>query len=76
MKREEMKSILNSELSYIPRGNRGSAQNMFRLYYYHFRRSDLAKEQRGKVQILKKTIEYTKEQYPDFSPEYDEIFSK
>ena len=76
MKREEMQSILNSELSRIPRDYKGSPQNAFRLCYYHFRRIDLAREQKGKLQILKNTIEFIKEQYSDFSPKFDDDFFK
>lgn len=76
MKREEMRSIISSELDHIPRDYRGSPQNMFRYSYYHFRRRDLATLQKGKVEVLKSTIEFIEKQYPDFSPKFDDDFFK
>jgi hypothetical protein len=76
MKREQMQSMLNSELSHIPRGYKGSPQNILRLHYYHFRRSDLAKVQKGSLQILEEAVKYTQKKYPDFLPKYDNAFFK
>ena len=67
VKREEMNRIVQSELKHIPRGLRGSTQNILRLYYNSIRRHDLSINSKTTAkESLEKALEYLRKQYPDY----------
>ena len=72
MKREEMNRIVQSELKHIPRGLRGSTQNILRLYYNSLRRHDLSINSKTTAkESLEKILEYLRKDYPGYSFQYD-----
>jgi hypothetical protein len=62
---------VDKDLEYIPRGIKGSAQNIFRLYYSDLRRHDLAETSKTKNETLKQAADNVKKEHPDFVPKYD-----
>jgi len=68
---------VKKELKYIPRGD--IYQNELRMAYWLFRMHSLgkkAKVKETKEDVLKKSIEAVKRDYPDFIPTYDKNFFK
>ncbi len=76
-KLKEMREQVKKELEYIPRGN--LPQNELRMYYWPLRMNSLgrkAKSSETKENILNKSIETVKKDYPDFIPQFDRKFFK
>jgi len=75
MKREEMRREINEELKHIPRGFRGSNQNLLRFYYNGMRMTDLGRNPASPAkETLIRAIEAIKKDKPDFLPIYDREF--
>lgn len=72
MKRDEMIQRIDFELQHVPRAERGSVQNAFRMLYNFHRRKDLARhrEARASTTLMKAIASVTRE-YPYFSPSFD-----
>ena len=62
---------VDKELQHIPRGIKGSAQNMLRLYYSDLRRHDLAETSKTRNETFKQAVDNVKKDNPDFVPKYD-----
>jgi len=75
MEREMVNKIIKFELSYVPKGSKGSTQNRLRFYYVAYRRKGLAKGL-SREQCLKDAIEKLKKDHPRFDPAFDEDFFK
>lgn len=76
-KLKEMREQVKKELEYISRGN--TSQNELRMHYWPLRMHSLGKKAKiseTKEEILKKSIEAIKKDYPDFVPIYDKKFFK
>lgn len=76
-KLKEIREQVKKELEYIPRGN--TPQNELRMYYWPLRMHSLGKKAKfneTKDEVLKKSIEAIRKDYPDFVPQYDENFFK
>ena len=76
-KLKEMREQVKKELEHIPRG--GLPQNELRMYYWPLRMNSLGKKAKSnetKEDILRKSIETVRKDYPDFVPQYDEKFFK
>lgn len=71
MKLTEIKSQVEEDMKYIPRGIKGSSQNMLRVFYNAMRMHDLAKTSKSKEETLKQAIDNVKKDDPDFVPDYD-----
>jgi len=71
MKLTEINSQVKEDLEHIPRGVKGSAQNLLRLYYSDLRKHDLAKTSKTKNETLKQAVDSVKKDHPDFFPKYD-----
>lgn len=74
-KLKEIREQVKTEMEHIPRGNQ--PQNYLRMFYWPLRMNSLGKKSknnRSKEDILKQSIEAVKKDYPDFIPQYDEIF--
>jgi hypothetical protein len=69
--RSELLTQVKEELKHIPRGSRGSTQNIFRLYYYSQRMHDVAKTSKTKNETFKEVINSVKKEHPNFVPKYD-----
>ena len=78
MKRDEMIQRIDVELDHIPRGDKGSTQNAFRMHYNIHRRKDLAQRRDSPAsQTLIKAITSVTQEYPYFSPSFnDDFFQK
>jgi len=75
MKKEEMRKIVNEELTHISK--EGVDQNILRMFYNTIRSHDLSKfEDTPKEESLKKAIKSVKKQNPNFVPSYDKDFFK
>jgi hypothetical protein len=77
----QMEQIVGEELKHIPRGEPCSPQNFLRGVYHMMRMHDLSRanngeEPKGKLKILKESIERVKRTYPDtdFVPDVDWFF--
>jgi len=75
---KQMRQIVDEELEHIPEGEKGSPQNFLRSVYNGMREHDLSRanhgeEPKGKLEILKESIECVKRDYPDphFDPNVD-----
>ena len=77
---EKMREQVKKETEHIPRGN--LPQNMLRQYYFDLRMNSLGKKAQKsetKEDVLKKSIELVKKNYPDFPdfiPQFDKHFFK
>ncbi len=75
MKREEMRKRIDEELKHIPHFDRGSDQNIFRVYYNSMRRHDLSQNPALPAKhTLIRAIEAIKKDRPDFKPIYEREF--
>lgn len=75
MKKEELNKRLAEELEHIPRGHRGSPQNLLRAAYNMVRRHDLSVDPAiSQGASLKKALEEIGKTAPDFMPAYDTQF--
>jgi hypothetical protein len=74
--RDEIEGIVSSELEHIPRGLRGSSQNMLRMLYNMLRRHSLTISiiPPTKEEVLREAVNAVREEDPDFTPEYDKDF--
>jgi hypothetical protein len=77
----QMEQIMGEELKHIPRGEPCSPQNFLREVYHMMRMHDLSRANngeapKGKLEILKESIESVKRTYhdPDFVPEWTRFF--
>jgi len=76
-KLKEIREQVKKELEHIPRGNQ--PQNELRMFYWSLRMNSLGKKSKNndtKEEILKKSIEAIKKDYPDLNPQFDENFFK
>lgn len=76
-KLKEIREQVKEELDRIPRGNQ--PQNELRMFYWPLRMNSLGKKSQNndsKEEILKKSIEAVKKDFPDFVPQFDERFFK
>ncbi len=74
-KLKEIREQVKNELEHIPRGNQ--PQNELRMYFWPLRMNSLGKKAKNnetKEDVLKKSIEEVKNDYPDFIPQFDEKF--
>jgi len=71
MKLTEIKSQVEEDMKHIPRGIKGSSQNMLRVFYNDMRMHDLAKTAKSKKETLKQAIDNVKKDNPDFVPKYN-----
>ncbi len=74
-KLKEIREQVKGELKYIPRGS--FPQNELRLFYWLLRMHSLGKKAKSnetKEEVLKKSIEGVKKEYPDFVPQFDGNF--
>jgi hypothetical protein len=67
---------IEEDLKHIPRGIKGSPQNMLRLYYQDVRKHDITKTAKTKEDTLRELLVRMKKEYPDFQPEYDHDYFK
>lgn len=75
MKQKKMNDTMKSELIHIPRGSKGSLNNLLRTYYNMRRRNDLAQENpRGQSAILKEIVTMLRVKFPDFDPDFNKNF--
>jgi len=77
MNKEEMDKLIGEELDHIPRGLRGSPQNLIRLYYSGMRKTSLRRDATTKTtkeDVLLQVINELKKNNPDFKPSYDPEF--
>jgi len=66
--------IIKRELKHIPRGDKGSLQNILRFSYNILRRKHLT-QRKSRHETLKELVERMQRIHPDFTPIYDkEIF--
>lgn len=76
-KLKELREQVKSELDHIPRGN--IPQNELRMFYWPLRMRSLgrkAEKSETKEEILKKSIDIVKKDYPDFVPNFGKEFFK
>ncbi len=74
MKKSKLNAILKEELEHIPRGYRGSEQNILRAAY-NIRRRNLARAENSPAkQSLRAAIAAVKRDNPEFIPEYNKEF--
>lgn len=73
MKRAEVNEIIKQELTYIPKGSKGSIQNRLRFCYSASRRKGIANG-KSRQQCLNETVGRLKADYPKFEPEFDKNF--
>lgn len=76
-KLKEIREHVKEELNHIPRGSQ--PQNELRMFYWPLRMNSLGKKSQNndsKEEILKKSIEAVKKDYPRFVPQFDEFFFK
>jgi len=75
MKREELKERLATELERIPRADRGSTQNFFRVAYNMVRRHDLSVDPNtGRRASFKRALEQVRKTALNFAPVCDRRF--
>jgi Mn-dependent DtxR family transcriptional regulator len=76
--RDEIEKIVGPELEHIPRGARGSSQNMLRMLYNMLRRHSLtiSATPQTKEEVLREAVNAVREEDPDFTPEYEKDFFK
>ena len=73
--RAEIETTVSAELEHIPRGARGSSQNMLRMLYNMLRRHSLATGiPQTKEEVLRAAVNAVREEDPEFTPEYDKDF--
>lgn len=75
MNKQEMDSM-TEDLKHMPRGLKGSNQNMLRLLYSDIRKHDIATSAKIKEVTLKNAIAELKKQDPSFTPSYDRNYFK
>ena len=77
MKKEEMNKRIRDEIEHIPRADKGSPQNTFRMMYNIHRRRDLARQADAPASrtLIKAMVSVTRE-YPRFSPSFRSDFLK
>ncbi len=71
----EMRKKVKSELEYIPRG--GMPQNLLRSAYSAMRMHSLGKKAEKEMtpkEVLEKSVEMVKKNYPDFEPSCNKGF--
>jgi len=76
-KLKELRERVKEEMDHIPRGNQ--PQNELRMFYWPLRMNSLGKKSQNndtKEEILKKSIESVKKDFPNFVPQFDENFFK
>lgn len=76
-KLKEIREQVKEELEHIPRGSQ--PQNELRMFYWPLRMNSLGKKSQNndtKKEVLKKSIEAVKKDYPDFIPQFDGNFFK
>ena len=76
-KLKEIREQVKKELECIPKGN--FHQNELRMFYWPLRMNSLGKKSQNndtKEEILKKSIESVRKDFPDFVPQFDENFFK
>jgi len=76
-KLKEMREQVKKEIEHIPKGSQ--PQNYLRMYYWPLRMESLGKKASStatKEEILKKSIEAVKKDYPNFIPQFNEKFFK
>ena len=76
-KLKELRERVKEEMDHIPRGNQ--PQNELRMFYWPLRMNSLGKKSQNndtKEEILKKSIESVRKDFPDFVPQFDENFFK
>ncbi len=76
-KLKEIREQVKKELEHIPRGS--TPQNELRMYYWPLRMHSLGKKAKSnetKEEVLKKSIEAIKKDYPNFAPQFDDKFFK
>lgn len=76
-KLKEMREQVKKEMEHIPKGSQ--PQNYLRMYYWPLRMESLGKKANNaatKEEILKKSIETVKKDYPNFIPQFNEKFFK
>ncbi len=76
-KLKEIREQVKEELEHIPRGNQ--PQNELRMFYWPLRMNSLGKKSQNndsKEQVLKKSIESVKKDYPEFVPQFNQSFFK
>lgn len=73
---EKMRERVKKELEHIPRGVKGSSQNLLRSAYWMKRMNSLGKDPKykSKEEVLKASINTIKRRSPSFTPEYDTEF--
>lgn len=76
MKLETLNKQVNENLKHVPRGMRGSIQNLFRGTYYLTRKSHIAKTPKTKEETFKEVWNVYKKGQPDFVPDYDHDYFK
>ncbi len=76
--RDETEKIVGPELEHIPRGARGSSQNMLRMLYNMLRRHSLALPRipQTKEEVLRVAVTAVREEDQDFTPQYDNDYFK
>lgn len=75
MRREDMNRMIDTELAHIPRGEKGSPQNAFRMIYNADRRRDLGQRTDApRHKALFQAVASVTSHYPSFSPDYDTMF--
>ncbi len=70
-----MREQVKQELEHIPRGN--FQQNELRMAYWFWRTHSLGKraeKNETKEDVLKKSVETIKKDYPNFAPKFDRSF--
>ena len=74
--RAEIETRVSAELEHIPRGARGSSQNMLRILYNMLKRHSLTLSAipQTKEEVLREAVNAVREEDPDFTPEYDKDF--
>jgi len=71
LKREEMTAKIDEILRHVPRGPKGSPQNMFRAFITTHAQRVLSESPDASVKrILREAIQWAKKEYPDFVPEF------
>jgi len=76
MKKLEIDFQIKQDLTHIPRGVKGSPQNILRMQYAIVRRHDISKTTKTKEDTLREAIIIVKKQFPDFQPKYDATYFK
>jgi hypothetical protein len=74
-KLRKMRETVREELKHIPRGD--IQQNLFRAHYQIGRMNSMGKKAQtpdSREAVMKSCLEFYKEKYPNFEPQYDKQF--